>query len=241
MVPDHVVIVTADLTACYAEWTKNGFIVSPQPQDPNSPIDVMNVYFADGTYISLVYWKQPGSGPWASGPGFQSFALLANNPDVNLTREWLATQSPALVYHGPYATDASKTVYPTTETSASQGLPYIVQYKDRAAVVPSTGAPVEHPNGATGIKDIQVVVNDVPATTAKYQVLAESAPIEQHGASARFQVGPSTVTVINAWSPALEERLKTKGEGVYALHLKSNTPLEAPLVMDGAEISLVAA
>jgi hypothetical protein len=113
-------------------------------------------------------------------------------------------------------------------------------YKDRAAAVSFAADATGHANGVTGVKDIQMCVKDVPASTELYKKLLGE-PVEAHGASARFQCGPALITLTDAWSPALQEALKTKGDHVYAIHLKTSKPLEAPVVVDGVEYSFVAA
>lgn len=196
----------------------------------------MHISFSEGSYLEIIKFKAASTSKWAKSTGIVDLAVLSDNADISLQQQYL--NSLGLSYHGPYGDDKSKSVYPSAKDA---GLPFVALYKDRSATVSFAADATAHPNGVTGIKDIQIVCADVPAATEKYKQLLGAEPIENHGQSARFQSGPTLITLTNAWSPALEEQLKAKGDHVYSVHLRTSKPLEAPVVVDGVEYTFASA
>lgn len=89
----------------------------------------------------------------------------------------------------------------------------------------------EHPNGATGVARISVAVKNLEKSTAVFSALLGFDPepgVDRDAAvkSVDFPLGSTTITLA---SPAgqngkLNVHLKTRGEGPYALTLKTRDP-----------------
>lgn len=147
------------------------------------------------------------------------YALL----DDDVVKYQAYLEGAGVSYHGPYGDDKApaKQIYPKAETAAPHLLPFIVSYANRAGHVKLDAAATTHGAAVTGFADIQIVAKDVAKATEQYKKLLGLEPIEAHGASARFQSGPGTITITDAWSDELKTQLTTKGEGVYKLVLKT--------------------
>lgn len=185
---DHVVIAVADLAAAADDYRTLGFNVLPGGRHP-PPRTSSNalVVFEDGSYLELISWDPPNPAEhWSNllrehGEGIIDFALIPED----LPRAVEEAKARGLHLDGPLdgqrvRPDGTHVRWRTARQSTFD-LPFLcADVTPRALRVPEGDARV-HPNGATGITQVAVSVQDRRASLARYRALLGDEAMEVAG------------------------------------------------------------
>jgi catechol 2,3-dioxygenase-like lactoylglutathione lyase family enzyme len=175
---DHVVIAVADLERAVGLCTEAGFTVAPGGRHPGRNTRNALIVFADGAYIELITYSAPSPDErwWrelaAHGEGLVDFALLPQDLPASIAQ----AQARGLAdIRGPLpgSRDRPDGVHLAWQTArqAQHDLPFLcADLTPRALRVPE-GAVRQHANGAQGIAQVTVAVNDVQGSLARYRAL----------------------------------------------------------------------
>ena len=181
---DHVVIAVVDLERAIGLCTQAGFTVVPGGRHPGRSTRNALIVFEDGAYLELITYAAPSPDErwWreldAHGDGLVDFALLPQDLPGAIAQ----AQARGLAdIRGPLpgSRDRPDGVHLAWQTArqAQHDLPFLcADLTPRALRVPE-GAVRRHRNGARGIADITVAVNDVQASLARYRALLGDAAI----------------------------------------------------------------
>ena len=227
---DHIVILVRDLAAPSGDYTALGFTVMPGGD-----------HTGGATHNALIAFKRSEPGHrWsrhrASGEGLVDYALLPSAAEADIA----AARARGVAYEGP--TDGGRLRPDGQQVSWQLGMPPTADLPflcgdvtPRELRVPG-GAVRQHPNGVIGIAGLTVAMNDLEASVARYRALLGRDPIDQSPAplagarSATFEVGGAAITLaVPAGETApdgegtLRARLAARGEGPYALTLRTNS------------------
>ena len=184
---DHVVIAVADLERAIGLWTQAGFTVVPGGRHPGRNTRNALIVFEDGAYLELISYAVPSPDErwWreldAHGDGLVDFALLPQDLPGAIAQ----AQARGLTdIRGPLpgSRDRPDGVHLAWQTArqAHHDLPFLcADLTPRALRVPE-GAVRRHRNGARGIAEITVAVNDVQVSLSRYRALLGDAAI-RHG------------------------------------------------------------
>lgn len=256
---DHIVIAVNDLEATIADYTALGFNVQRGGDHPGRPTHNALVVFADGSYLELIAWREPAPQErwWRllqrHGEGIVDYALLPRST-VNTVAD--AAQR-GLLLDGPLAggrvrPDGEQLRWQTARPP-SPDLPFLCgDLTPRALRVPEGDARI-HPNGATGVASLAIAVHDVDATLARYRALfgdhvgersahvGEAIAVPGSGVRvAVIAIGRTALLLstprdpVGGPSSALAQRLATRGEGPYALVLRTQDATQTSGALDPA-------
>ena len=175
---DHLVIAVHDLDAAIARHRAAGFTVQPGGRHPGRTSHNALIVFADGAYIELIAWTAPAPQErwWrvlqAHGEGFVDFALLPSDTLAVLqaaqARGLHSMQGP--VDGGRIRPDGLALQWRTARHDTPD-LPFLCgDITARALRVPE-GAARQHANGAFGVAEVVVAVDDLGASVARYRAL----------------------------------------------------------------------
>lgn len=258
---DHIVIVVNDLESAIADYMALGFNVQHGGDHPGRTTHNALVVFADGSYFELIAWKAPAPEErwWKllqrHGEGIVDYALLPRS-----TADTVAgAAARGLVLDGPLdggrlRPDGERLRWQTARPP-SPDLPFLCgDVTPRALRVPEGAARV-HPNGALGVASLAIAVHDLDASLARYRALFgdgdggddERAHVGQAvalpGSSGRIAVvavGGSALVLsaprdpIGEPSSPLTQRLAARGEGPYALVLRTTDAAQTSAALDPA-------
>jgi catechol 2,3-dioxygenase-like lactoylglutathione lyase family enzyme len=240
---DHIVILVSDLEAAIVDYAALGFTVLPGGEHTGGATHNALVVFADDTYLELIAFKraEPGHRWWrhaAVGEGLVDFALLpgAIEQDIADARaRGLSIEGPSP--GGRLRPDGQQVAW-QLGSPPTPDLPFLCgDVTPRELRVP-LGAARRHPNGVSGIAGLSVAVANLDASTERYWALLGRSPVEivpRAPAGARFaafDLGGAAITLaepngLGEASAALQDRLNMRGEGPYALALRTDTPANA--------------
>ncbi|MCZ2495286.1 VOC family protein [Xylophilus sp. Kf1] len=251
---DHIVIAVTDLEQTIADYAALGFQVLRGGDHPGRSSHNALVVFADGAYFELIAFKAPSPVErwWGQldrhGEGIVDFALLP--PDTAATvaaaaRRGLALQGP--LDGGRLRPDGERLRWQTAR-SATQDLPFLCgDLTPRALRVPE-GEARAHANGALGVAAMTVAVFDLDATLQRWRALLGDASVGPAEASADgairtavVRLGGTTLTLQSPLDAAaashglagvLAKRLATRGEGPYAVVLRTADAARAGAALD---------
>ncbi|MBS0341589.1 MAG: VOC family protein [Proteobacteria bacterium] len=177
MALDHVVIAVASLEQAVADYRRAGFTVIAGGRHPGRNTANALVVFEDGSYLELIAYSAPSPEErwWrvldAAGEGLVDFALLPQDIDAAVAdarRRGLAELTAV-----PGARNRPDGVRIAWSSARQQrhDLPFLcADITPRALRVPE-GDARRHANGARGIAAVQVAVQDVAASLARYRML----------------------------------------------------------------------
>jgi catechol 2,3-dioxygenase-like lactoylglutathione lyase family enzyme len=240
---DHIVILVSDLATASADYATLGFTVVPGGEHTGGATHNALVIFADDSYFELIAFKRPEPGHrwWrhnAVGEGLVDFALLPGAIEQDIAD----ARARGLPIEGPtpggrLRPDGQQVAW-QLGSPPTPDLPFLCgDVTPRALRVP-LGAAREHANRVIGIAGLTVAVTDLDASVGRYSALLGSDPIEQlpeppAGARyAAFAIGNAAITLaepagVSAASDALQARLDTRGQGPYALALRTSLSANA--------------
>jgi len=232
---DHVVIAVHDLDVAIASYRSLGFTVQPGGQHPGRSSHNALIVFADGAYIELIAWRAPAPQErwWrvlqAHGEGYVDFALLPRDTMAVLEaargRGLHTLTGP--VDGGRLRPDGAQLQWRTARHETPD-VPFLCgDLTPRSLRVPE-GAVRKHANGAQGVAELGIAVDDMDATVARYRaLLGDDAGVGVEGAEtpcAVFSLG-TTRFVVAAAAASL-----ARGQGVTRMRLaglQSSLPLQA--------------
>lgn len=233
---DHAVINTDDLDRTIAEWRARGFTVEPGGTHPRGSVNAL-ILFADGAYIEIIAFPvpQPDFFWWrvlqADGPGPIDLALLPEDLDKVL----LQANAAGLGYEPPQdggrkRPDGETLIWRTARPTQTD-LPFFCfdETKRELRVPPAP----RHANGATGFSGISIAVEDLAASTKRWEALtgtkatAIGALPGLDAVATYLDIGPTRLTLLAPEQPgigAVAERLKRRGQGLFGLSFAGVTP-----------------
>ena len=256
---DHIVIAVNDLEAAIADYAALGFNVQRGGDHPGRPTHNALVVFADGSYFELIAWKEPAPQErwWQllqrHGEGIVDYALLPRSTAeavAGAARRGLVLDGP--LDGGRLRPDGERLRWQTARPP-SPDLPFLCgDITPRALRVPEGDARV-HPNGALGVASLAIAVHDLDATLAHYRALFGDGDGDGHahvgpvvalpGSGVRLAVisiGGSALVLsaprdpIGGPSSPLAQRLAARGEGPYALVLRTADAAQTSGALDPA-------
>lgn len=244
---DHIVIAVSDLETAIADYTAAGFTVQPGGEHPGRSTHNALVVFADGSYFELIAWKAqaPQERWWQllqrHGEGIVDFALLPGSTAevvAGAARRGLELDGP--LDGGRLRPDGERLLWQTARPRSAD-LPFLCgDITPRALRVPEGDVRV-HANGAIGVASLAVAVHDIDVTLARYRNLlgddetrrpTVGRPVALPGGGSRLafvELGISTLVLASPRDPVvgpsspLAQRLAMRGEGPYAIVLRTRT------------------
>ncbi|CAN7199346.1 VOC family protein [Bosea sp. LjRoot237] len=226
---DHAVIVTDDLDRAIADWRARGFTVEPGGTHPRGSVNAL-ISFSDGAYIEIIAFPvpQPDFFWWrvlqADGPGPIDLALLPEDLDAALSRAGAARLGYGPPQDGGRKRPDGETLVWRTARPEATDLPFFCSdVTPRDLRVP---APPQHPNGATGISGISIVVGDLAAAALRWQALTGAETTIAgilpglDAAAAFLDLGTTRITLLapeQLGHGTVAEHLRRRGEGPFAL------------------------
>lgn len=241
---DHVVILVHNLAVATEDYTELGFTVTPGGTHTDGTTENALVAFADGSYFELIVFMRaaPDHQWWrhvAHGEGLIDWALLPSD----ITADIAAASARGLAYSGPtpggrLRPDGQELRWQTGRP-ATPDLPFLcADLTPRALRVPG-GAARTHANGMLGIAQITVAVADLAASSARYQALLGSAPLDAESGDQviSFALGAARIRLIPASA-------RLHGDGPFALVLRTSDLADEtfePQQTHGVVIDVVAA
>ncbi len=250
---DHAVIMVDDLQAAIADYQSLGFTVLPGGAHEDNPSHNALISLADGSYLELfalreaaLYRKlktarrlglfkmvtarrtsivQRFLHNVVLGEGLADFALLSESLQADIQ----AAQQRGIPIEGPLAGGRKR---PDGEQLAwefgvtSMPLPFLLMDTTPRSLRVPEGEVQQHPNGATGVARISIAVKDLEKSTATFSALLGFGP-KPGDNSVDFLLG-STIITLTGQSDELHAHLKARGEGPYALTLKTSRLDQVP-------------
>ena len=235
---DHLVILVNDLEAAIADYGALGFTVIPGGEHTGGATHNALVIFADDSYLELIAFKraEPDHRWWrhvAVGEGLVDFALLPGAIEQDIAD----ARARGLMVEGPspggrLRPDGQQVSW-QLGSPPTPDLPFLCgDVTPRELRVP-LGAVREHPNGVVGIAGLAVAVADLEESAARYRALLGREPVADlpqppDGAHfLAFELGRAALTLAAPMgegpsADALRARLDTRGEGPYALALRTS-------------------
>lgn len=225
---DHIVILVHDLPQAAADYTALGFTVVPGGEHTGGATHNALVAFADGSYLELIAFKrdEPGHRWWErheQGGGLVDFALWPGDIAADLA----VANARGAGYVGPVP--GGRLRPDGLQVDWQLGLPpspdlpfmcYDVTPRDRR--VPS-GSATQHANGALGVAGITIAVGDLGQGVARYRALLGVAPHGGQDSTPVFHAGSAAIELVAPdFSPDVEEYLEERGDGPFALELRTS-------------------
>lgn len=198
---DHIVILVEDLDAAQRQWRDAGFTVTPGGVHADGLTHNALICFADGSYIELLAFRaQPGTAHrwdrFRAFPGPIDYAIAVNDLPAFVQR----LNSRGLNYTeaiegGRQRPDGTSIRWRTSwPLQSAEGLPFLIEdLTPRELRVPE-GERRNHPNGAVGIADLTVAVNDPDCAARNLAALLGSATINADEPRA-FAMGSAVLRV----------------------------------------------
>ena len=216
---DHLVIIVPDLAQATADYTAQGYTVTPGGEHMAGDTHNALVCFVDGAYLELIAFKKDGTNhrwerfrPW---PGIIDFALRYESVETAIQQ--LNARGLAYTYLGQGGRKRPDGVQLTWRTGVpphnTSGLPFVIEdVTPRELRVPS-GAAIQHANGATGVHQLDVAVNDLSVARLQFEsLLGEPAKATADGWA--FQLGVTTLRIFTApANSSAAHLLKMRGAG----------------------------
>lgn len=236
---DHVVIRVDDLAIGIADYTELGFTVVPGGEHKGRGSHNALIAFADDSYLELIaFHARPdlpprpiarnvrsrellagGSSPvdWRMGPwetaaeGLIDFALVPDDIHEVLAR----AHANGLTLHGPFPggrlrPDGRQVTWQLAIPDGCD-LPFLcADVTERSLRVPA-GAARQHANGATGIRGLNIVTDNLHASISRYQALLGTDPDPE---CRGFRLGGSTITLDSVG----QNEQQSEGPNTLCLH-----------------------
>jgi len=244
LLPDHLVIRVHDLKQTIADFTELGFTVQRGGTHADGSTHNALIGFADGSYIELIaFLKDAREHRWWDeqrrvGEGFVDFALLPES----VARTVEATYARGLYYDGPIPggrirPDGTRLEWQNGRP-ATRDLPFLCGDLTPRFLRVAEGDVRKHRNGAAGLATVNVAVQDLDKSIARYRQLLGDVTVHtsllasQGVRLATLPIGGSTVTLLSpagatgshapgpsALADELRAQLADRGEGVFGAAL----------------------
>lgn len=270
---DHAVVVVNDLSAATADYSALGFTVTQGGEHENGQTHNALMVFPDGSYLELLGFKRRWALPalrilkrigvlrlgvsrrppmerrfvpkLAAGKGLMDFALLSRSIEDELDavrRRGLAIEGP--LPGGRVQPDGQRVSW-LLGVPLAPDLPFLI-----GDVTPSRERE-HHANGVEGVAGLTVGVADIDASVTRYKALLGMEPSEGSAMplpetrTVDFTLDSATITLatLTGKSSPLRGHLARRGEGLYALRLRTPKSASAgmldPARTHGAGLELV--
>lgn len=248
---DHVVVVVDDLDRAVTDATRAGFTVTPGGQHTGGITHNALIPFADGSYVELIAFLKPDQGAshkwWPRlqrGEALVDFALLSNDLATEareINARGLPVEEPT--DNGRLRPDGERLAWRAIQTQkviGESGLPFLIEdVTARTLRVPSEARQTTHPNGATGLAGVTVVVADMSTGANRFAHLLGTpgtaepdAPAELGGARI-FPIGQQWIELID---PIASSALADVEPGPFKILLRAGDGPVGP--RDGELIDL---
>ncbi len=253
---DHIVILVHDLAAATADYAALGFTVVAGGEHATGLSRNALIALADGSYIELIAFRnlaEARASPRLSpidrrflrrgegGEGLVDWALLPANIEADIE----AARGRGLTLDGPIPGGRTRPdgqqVRWMLGVTRTLDLPFLcADVTPRVLRVPA-GPSRRHANGVTGVARLTVVVSDPDASAARHRALLGVEP-KTGAQGVDFVLGAATLTLVGPGDANLRDCLATRGDGLYALTLRTIDPARAgPLDLahaHGARVAL---
>ncbi|WP_168793890.1 VOC family protein [Paraburkholderia aromaticivorans] len=240
---DHIVIRVQDLEQAITHFSALGFTVQRGGTHADGATHNALIGFADGSYFELIAFLRdaPEHRWWDAGhsvgDGFVDFALLPQSVGATID----AAHQRGLLYDGPIAggrvrPDGERLEWQIGKPPVAD-LPFLCGDLTPRRLRVAEGDVRHHANGASGVANITLAVNDVEASLTRYRALlgefnVQRAPLPGYGITiAILPLGTTTLTLISPVRASHEaatglasdvrKHLATRGEGVFAVALQT--------------------
>lgn len=236
MLLDHIVILVDDLELASRDYSKLGFAVVVGGKHADGLTQNALIAFEDGSYLELLNFLSPPPDEHLfargaqSAEGIISYALLPDDIEAEIARarhEGLHMRGP--IRGGRLRPDGLEIAWQTGRTDHA-ALPFLcADLTPRDLRVPH-GPAQRHPNGVTGIAEVEVLVDDLDQAVRLYSaLLGDAAEVaREYGQHAqdlvRFKLARTTLSLHPARNMAEQRRLQSRGPGAHALTLFSTHP-----------------
>lgn len=257
---DHAVVVVNDLSAATADYSALGFTVTQGGEHENGQTRNALMAFPDGSFLELLGFKRRWGLPalrilkrigilrlgvsrrppverrfvpkLAAGKGLMDFALLSRSIEDELDavrRRGLAIEGP---FPGGRVQPDGQRVSWLLGVPLAPDLPFLI-----GDVTPSRERD-HHANGVEGVAGVTVGVADIDASVGRYKALLGLEPSEGSAMplpetrTVDFTLGSATITLAmpTGKSSPLRGHLARRGEGIYALRLRTPKSASAGLL-----------
>jgi catechol 2,3-dioxygenase-like lactoylglutathione lyase family enzyme len=205
---DHIVILVRSLDDAVRDYTALGFTVVPGGEHTGGLSHNALVPFADGSYLELIAFKS-GAVPEdhffyrpGNTEGLVTYALLPD--DIERTVQDARSRGLEMGMPRPGGRerpDGTRIEWKISEPPGPD-LPFLcADVTPRALRVPG-GDATGHRNGATGIADLAVSVDNLSASEARYEALLGEPPLDDPASDqpgcAAFRLGESAALLTQA-------------------------------------------
>ena len=177
MALDHVVIAVASLEQAVADYQRAGFTVIAGGKHPGRNTANALIVFEDGSYLELIAYSAPSPEErwWrvldAAGEGLVDFALLPQDIDAAVADARERGLAELVAVPGARQRPDGVRIAWSSARQVRHDLPFLcADITPRALRVPE-GEVRRHANGARGIAVVDVAVQDVAASLARYRML----------------------------------------------------------------------
>ncbi|MFC5608167.1 VOC family protein [Variovorax soli] len=177
MALDHVVIVVASLEQAVADYQRAGFTVIAGGRHPGRNTANALVVFEDDSYLELIAYSAPSPEErwWrvldAAGEGLVDFALWPQDIDAAVAEARARGLAELTAVPGARNRPDGVRIAWSSARQQRHDLPFLcADITPRALRVPE-GEIRRHANGARGVAAVQVAVQDVAASLARYRML----------------------------------------------------------------------
>ncbi|BCX02660.1 MAG: hypothetical protein KatS3mg053_0598 [Candidatus Roseilinea sp.] len=217
---DHVVILVDDLDAALQAWRDAGFNVTPGGVHADGLTHNALICFADGSYIELLAFRTPAATAhrwerFRAFPGLIDYAILIENlpafvPQVSAR----GLDYTAVAEGGRQRPDGVAIRWRTSwPPPGAEGLPFLIEdVTPRELRVPA-GDCRKHPNGAQGIAELAIAVNDLDRAAHHLALLFGNGP-SNVDESRTFTVGSCVLRIQRMLPGAVPAR---RGPGPVSL------------------------
>lgn len=184
---DHVVIVVASLEQAVADYQRAGFSVLAGGRHPGRNTANALIVFDDGAYLELIAYSAPSPEErwWrvldVAGEGLVDFALWPLDIDAAVAAARERGLAELTAVPGARNRPDGVRIAWSSARQRRHDLPFLcADITPRELRVPE-GPARRHANGARGIACVQVAVQDLPASLARYRLLLGSGAVGQDG------------------------------------------------------------
>lgn len=235
---DHLVILVPSLDAAIPDAIAAGFTVVRGGQHATGDTENALIAFADGSYLELIAFidpMQPSTNPWyqrlALGGGLVDYALLSDDVEADVAR--IRAQGVEIGDAwglGRLRPDGQRIEW-TLATTGHDGLPFLIQdLTPRSLRVPYAPEETDHPNGASSVSGVTVLVPDLDAASGAFSSLTGSPavaiapPWPGIARAATFAAGAEGTQWICVAEPATHDGEDASDVAIPALYLQKYGP-----------------
>ena len=225
---DHLVILVEELEEAVAGYEELGFRVTPGGEHADGLTSNALIPFADGTYLELVAFIDPAGerdNVWGwrpfleTGGGLVDYCVVSSDLIADTRRLEEAGFGVEGPDEGGRRLPGGEEIRWKTARVRQEGrmLPFLIEDETpRASRVP-TGPATEHPNGVTGISQLQVSARDGEKALESLAAFTD----DRSARGDAFRIGPHALAMVTPDDPDddVEWRLETSGPGPFAVEL----------------------